>query len=74
MNIDNLQNFYSETNGDEEWEDNELVFDGECDQCNITRPCVLAVDPFIEEVYPEEFENLSKYWCKSCYVARKMDI
>lgn len=75
MNIGNLQNFDSETDGDEEWEGNELVFEGECDQCQITRPCILAVDPYIEEVYPDEYENLeSQTWCKSCYLKRKDDI
>lgn len=75
MNIGNIQNFYSETDGDEEWEDNELVFEGECDQCNITRPCTLAVDPYLDELGLIEYENLeSEYWCKQCYVARKNDI
>jgi hypothetical protein len=45
----------------------------ECGSCGEVRPCRWLVDPFIDEVYPEE-PNEPYEWCWSCYKARADDV
>lgn len=46
---------------------------GTCDSCSRFTPVFLAVDPFLEDVWPEEPNELS-YWCEDCYQERCWEI
>lgn len=59
---------------DEEWDENDAgVTVCECDQCGRERPCVLAGDPFVDEILPGR-QNPESWWCRDCFVRRKDDI
>jgi hypothetical protein len=44
-----------------------------CDHCGEVKECELKVDPFIDEVFPED-ENPASWWCDDCYSDRKDDV
>jgi len=59
---------------DEDWTDE----DGDirrvkCSRCGEIRPCLWRVDPFIEEVYPEEPVAPAE-WCWTCYSDRRDEV
>lgn len=54
------------------WSYEDGAIDTVCELCLKPAPCILTIDPFVDEIHGEQTPE--EYWCLPCWGARKDDV